>query len=112
VARRFEDPKTCPEELLLFFHHLPYDYRLKSGKSIVQHIYDTHFWGVEAVEDLRKKWLTLSGRIDAGRFSAVLGKIEDQKKHAARWRDSVNVFFYRLSGVPDKKGRLAGAAND
>ena len=40
---RFETPQTCPEELLLFFHHLPYTYRLQNGKTIIQHIYDTHF---------------------------------------------------------------------
>ena len=48
----YENKDTCPEELLLFFHHLPYTYRLKTGKSIIQHIYDTHFEGVEEVEEM------------------------------------------------------------
>jgi alpha-glucuronidase len=37
----YEKPETCPEELLLFFHHVPYKYRLKSGTTLIQHIYDT-----------------------------------------------------------------------
>mgnify|MGYP002508773981 CR=1 FL=1 len=41
----YEDIKTCPEELLLFFHHVPYTYRLKTGKTLIQHIYDSHFEG-------------------------------------------------------------------
>src|SRR5699024_3531378 len=39
VFEQYEDVATCPEELLLFFHHLPYNYQLKSGKTIIQHIY-------------------------------------------------------------------------
>ena len=50
----YENMDTCPEELLLFFHYVRYDYKLKSGKTLIQHIYDTHFEGVEEVEICKK----------------------------------------------------------
>src|SRR5690606_894928 len=62
-AQLYESPATCPEELLLFFHHLPYSYRLKSGETIIQHIYNTHFDGVEQAAQLKEEWLSLQGKI-------------------------------------------------
>ena len=47
LAAQYGNIETCPEELVLFFHHLPYDHVLKSGKTVLQHIYDTHFEGAE-----------------------------------------------------------------
>jgi len=68
----YESPDTCPDELILFFHRLPYTYRLKSGKTIIQHIYDTHFEGVEQAKELREQWLSLKGKVDGLRFEHVL----------------------------------------
>lgn len=104
-AQLYESPATCPEELLLFFHHLPYSYRLKSGETIIQHIYNTHFDGVEQAAQLKEEWLSLQGKIDAERFGRVLRRLEEQVAHAAEWRDVINSYFYRKSGVPDQLGR-------
>ena len=43
----YNDPEKCPDELVLFFHHLPYTHKLHSGKTVIQHIYDTHFEGYD-----------------------------------------------------------------
>jgi alpha-glucuronidase len=104
-ARLYESPATCPEELLLFFHRLPYSYRLKSGETIVQHIYNTHFNGVEQAAQLREKWFSLRNKIDEERFTRVLRRLEEQLAHAAEWRDVINSYFYRKTGVPDELGR-------
>ncbi|MCS7120172.1 MAG: alpha-glucuronidase, partial [Candidatus Bathyarchaeota archaeon] len=104
-AEIFESICTCPEDLLLFFHRIPYTYRLKSGKTLIQHIYDTHFEGVEQAEKLREKWLSLKGEIDDQRFEEVLTRLERQVKDAAEWRDVINTYFYRKSAIPDEKGR-------
>ena len=95
----------CPEELLLFFHRVEYRHRLKSGKTLIQHIYDTHFEGVERVEEFRRKWLSLEGKIDKERFDAVIDKLDIQIRDAKEWRDVVNSYFFRKSGIPDEKGR-------
>ena len=101
----FDDPATCPEELLLFFHHLPYDYVLRSGKTIIQHIYDSHFEGAAKAEDLLTLWRNLAGRVDAARFAGVEQRLARQVLHAREWRDVINAYFYRKSGIPDEKGR-------
>lgn len=101
----FEDPATCPEELLLFFHHVAYSHVLSSGRSLVQHIYDSHFEGVQAAEELLARWDALSGRIDAARHEAVRARLVAQLEHAREWRDVVNAYFHRKSGIPDSEGR-------
>ncbi|MCL6589367.1 MAG: alpha-glucuronidase [Firmicutes bacterium] len=105
VAAMYDSLETCPEELLLFFHHVPYTHRLKSGETVIQHIYNTHFEGVEEAAGLKEKWLTLRGKIDAERFDQVLRRLEEQVEHAKEWRDQINTYFYRKTGIPDKKGR-------
>lgn len=104
-ARLYNSMEECPEELLLFFHYVPYDYRLKSGKTLIQHIYDTHFEGAEQAERFREQWLELKGLIDDERFEHVLGRLEIQVRDAAEWRDVVNSYFFRKTGIPDEKGR-------
>lgn len=104
-AEMYEDVDNCPEELLLFFHRVEYKHRLKSGKTLIQHIYDTHFEGVEEVEEFRRKWLSLEGKIDRERFESVLERLDIQLRDAMEWRDVVNSYFYRKSGIPDEKGR-------
>jgi alpha-glucuronidase len=112
VREMYEDIKTCPEELLLFFHHVPYTYRLSSGETLIQYIYDSHFKGVEQVEQMKDEWETLRGKIDNERFREVLEKFDDQIIQARIWRDSINNFFYKMSGIPDQKGRLQEASGD
>jgi alpha-glucuronidase len=106
----YEDLNTCPEELLLFFHHVPYIYKLKSGKTVIRHIYDTHSAGVEKVKKYVSDWQTLSGSIDRERFEGVLAKLRQQVVFAEEWRDSVNGYFYRLSGIEDfvKGSQISG----
>ncbi len=101
----YADKEKCPEELLLFFHYIPYTYRLKSGKTLIQHIYDTHFEGVEEVEAMQKEWETLEGRISDRAFACVRERFERQLVNAREWRDRVNTYFYRKSGIEDEKGR-------
>ena len=77
-ASMYNDPKTCPEELLLFLHHLPYTYRLKSGKTLIQHIYDTHFEGVEEVEHMKEIWESIEGKIENNSYNRVRERLERQ----------------------------------
>ncbi|MFF7039954.1 alpha-glucuronidase [Streptomyces massasporeus] len=104
-AELYESPDTCPDELLLFFHHVPYGHVLKSGKTVIQHIYDTHFEGVEEVEEARAVWDSLAGLVDPARHAQVAERYEEQLRSAREWRDQVNSYFLRKSGVPDGRGR-------
>lgn len=105
-ASVYADVKTCPDELILFFHHLPYSFILKSGKTIIQHIYDTHFEGVEDCEKMAEAWKELKDHVSERVYKNVSERIDMQIENAREWRDRINTYFYRKSGVEDEKGRL------
>nr|WP_208382469.1 alpha-glucuronidase [Microbacterium ulmi] len=101
----YESPETVPDELLLFFHHVPYTHRLRSGKTVVQHIYDTHFAGVERVEAKARAWQALEGLVPPAVFARGRERFAEQVRSAHEWRDQVNTYFLRKSGIPDEAGR-------
>ncbi|WP_425246775.1 alpha-glucuronidase [Streptomyces sp. NEAU-NA10] len=101
----YESPATCPDELLLFFHHVPYGHVLHSGKTVIQHIYDTHFEGVAEAEQARRVWASLGDLVDPARHARAAERYEEQVRCAREWRDQVNSYFLRKSGVPDERGR-------
>jgi len=106
LASLYSDENTCPEELLLFFHRLPYTYRLKSGKTLIQHIYDTHFEGVEDVLGFIRTWESLKEFLPYSVYASVSERLLRQLENAREWRDVVNTYFYRKTGISDEKGRL------
>jgi len=101
----YESKATCPEEIMLFFHRLPYDYRLKSGQTLIQYIYDTHFEGVEDVKGFIETWESLKELMPCDAYTPVRERLDAQLKNAEEWRDVVNSYFYRKTGVADEKGR-------
>ncbi|GKQ37567.1 alpha-glucuronidase [Streptomyces sp. A012304] len=105
-AQRYESPATCPDELLLFFHHVPYGHVLADGTTVIQHIYDTHFEGVEEVAEARRVWAGLADLVDAAWHARVAERYEEQLRSAREWRDQINSYFFRKSGVPDGRGRV------
>ncbi|GGH49885.1 xylan alpha-(1-_2)-glucuronosidase [Paenibacillus silvae] len=104
-AARYESLETCPDELILFFHHVPYTHVLHSGKTVIQHIYDTHFEGVEQAEALAETWRELEGKVDPVIYSKVAELQAEQAEHAKEWRDMINTYFYRKSGIQDEHAR-------
>ncbi|MBR1440086.1 MAG: alpha-glucuronidase [Lachnospiraceae bacterium] len=104
-ADMYDDPETCPEELLLFFHHVSYDKVLKSGKTLIQHIYDSHFEGYDEAVALRDQWKSLEGQIENRCYENVAERFERQLYNAREWKDQVNSYFFRKSGIPDEKNR-------
>ena len=106
VAKMFESVESTPDDLLLFFHHVPYTHGLHSGKTVIQYIYDSHYEGAERVADYVRKWKSLKGYVDEERYAAVLARLEYQAGHAIVWRDAICNWFLRTSGIPDAKGRV------
>jgi alpha-glucuronidase len=111
VAAAYESLATTPDELLLFMHHVPYTYALRSGKTVIQHIYDEHYQGADEAAGFADLWRRLEGLIDEERYRAVLAKLEYQAGHAVVWRDAVNSWFRWISGIPDAKGRVGRFPN-
>lgn len=106
VAKLYESLATTPDEVLLFFHHVSYTYILHSGKTVIQHIYDSHYAGAEAAASLVQQWKSLKGRVDEERHAAVSKRLEYQAGHAVVWRDAICNWFFRTSGIPDQRGRV------
>jgi alpha-glucuronidase len=107
VAKIYESLATTPDELLLFFHHVPYTYKLRSGKTVIQHIYDSHYEGAEQAANFARDWAALEGRpdIDQKLYEDVRDRLRYQAGHAIVWRDAIVQYFLKLSGIPDEQGR-------
>ena len=103
-SRVYESLAECPDELLLFFHHVPYGHVLHSGQTVIQHIYDTHFAGVAEVAQMRLLWEKLDG-LAPDLYERVRERLDEQLRCARAWCDQINAYFYRKSGVPDARGR-------
>jgi alpha-glucuronidase len=99
----YESLDQCPEELLLFFHHVPYTHRLRSGSTVVQHIYDTHFDGRDAVLAMRKQWAALTGKVDAERHADTSERFDRHVEHATVWRDTLAAYFFERSKIFDER---------
>jgi alpha-glucuronidase len=106
VAAVFESLDTCPDDLLLFFHHVPYTHKLHNGKTVIQHFYDKHYAGAEAAAGLVDQWKALEGHVDEQRYREVLDRLEYQAGHAQVWRDAICSWFHRRSGIDDEQGRV------
>jgi alpha-glucuronidase len=106
VGKVYESLESCPDDLLLFLHHVPYTYKLHSGETVIQHLYDAHYAGADTVENYVRQWKALHGRIDDQRYADVLAQLQYQAGQAEVWRDAVNNWFLRASSIPDARGRV------
>ncbi|HVT29378.1 MAG TPA: hypothetical protein VHE81_15285, partial [Lacipirellulaceae bacterium] len=111
VAAMFESLDSCPDNLLLFMHHVPYTHRLHSGKTVIQYFYDSHYQGAKEAAGLVDEWRTLEHHIDRQRYREVLDRLAYQAGHAQVWRDSICRWFLKRSGIPDDKGRVENYPN-
>lgn len=102
---KYEDVSLCPDELLLFFHRVPYSHVLHSGETVLQHIYNTHFHGVELVDHLYELWLSVENKVPEEIFKRTKERLEHQKMHSREWRDQINTYFWRMTMIPDEGGR-------
>ncbi|KAI9047382.1 hypothetical protein LZ554_008828 [Drepanopeziza brunnea f. sp. 'monogermtubi'] len=106
IAAMYESIETTPDDLLLWFHHVPYTHELKSGKTVIQHFYDAHYEGAATVQAWLPLWESLEGRIDQQRYEAILFRLRYQMGHSLVWRDSINKFYFNKSGIADSAGRV------
>ena len=96
----FNDVKTCPEIYLLWFHHLSWDYQMKSGRSLWEEIcyhYDT---GLRQVHQFQMTWDKVEPYVDAERFQHVQSRLRNQSRNAQVWKDACLLYFQQFSGKP------------
>jgi alpha-glucuronidase len=100
VRDRFANLATCPEKFLLWFHHVAWDYRLRSGRTLWDELALHYQRGVNWVRATRKSWDALAGMIDAERHAEVAKKLAIQERDAVWWRDAVLLYFQTFSKRP------------
>lgn len=106
VAHMFEYTQTTPDDLMLWFHHVPYTFKLHSGKTVIQHFYDAHYSGSATAQTFPTTWKSLQGQIDAERYEEVLYRLKYQAGHSLVWRDAISEFYRNLSSIPDQLNRV------
>ncbi|WP_372192159.1 alpha-glucuronidase family glycosyl hydrolase [Xanthomonas axonopodis pv. desmodiigangetici] len=100
VAREFGDVRRVPEPLLLWFHHVPWDHRMASGRPLWDELVRRYDHGVAEVAAMRTTWQHLAGRIDAQRYQQIADFLAIQQGEAQWWRDASIAYFQSVSGRP------------
>jgi alpha-glucuronidase len=98
LRERWSDPATVPPELLLWFHRVPWDRKLASGRTVWEEIVADYERGAAEAADLELRWTTLQGSIDAERYEAVRARLRLQTQDAAAWRDHCIGYFAGVNG--------------
>jgi alpha-glucuronidase len=97
---RFDSIETCPEKYLLWFHHVRWDRKMQSGRTLWDELCYRYHTGVDYVKEMRHKWATLEKDIDPDIFLHVQEKLAIQEKDAAIWRDTCLGYFQKFSKMP------------
>jgi alpha-glucuronidase len=100
VAAEFSDLKRVPDEYLLWFHHVPWDYKMRSGHTLWDELVMHYSAGVQTVADMRKTWTRLSGYVDPQRYEQISAFLGIQEKEARWWRDASLAYFETFSKRP------------
>jgi alpha-glucuronidase len=109
VAKRFSDLKTVDEKDLLWFHHLPWAYKLKSGQTLWDGMVTHYSRGVATVDGMGKTWASLAPYVDPERHAQVADFLAIQRNEAQWWRDASIAYFQTFSGLPLPAGEAAPA---
>ncbi len=104
ARKQFEEIKTCPEELLLWFHHVPWNFKLKSGRTLWEEMCYKYYAGVEEVRRMQQSWNSISAHIDPERSEQVKMLLAIQEKEAVWWRNSCLLYFQTFSKLPLPNG--------
>jgi alpha-glucuronidase len=104
VREKFEKAETCPDNLLLWFHHLPWDFRLRSGRILWDELCLSYDQGVKSVRWLQSEWERLKEIIDKERFEEVRALLVKQERDARIWKDGCILYFQTFSKRPIPEG--------
>lgn len=100
LASLYNDIQTCPENLILWFHHVPWDYKMKSGNTLWDELCYTYQSGVDQAASFIDIWESIKPYVDQRRYNDVYVKIVRQAKDAMWWRDACLQYFQQFSGLP------------
>lgn len=97
LQAQYADKKTCPPEFLLWFHHVPWDYQMPSGKTLWEQLCRTYHQGAKEVSAMKERWESIEHAVDEQRFAHVKMHLSIQEKEAKWWRDASLRYFQGFS---------------
>ena len=100
VRSKFENINTCPEEYLLWFHHVSWSYKMKSGRTLWNELCNKYYTGVDSVRAMQKEWNALKSFVDKERFEQVKMLLAIQETEAVWWRNACLLYFQTFSKMP------------
>ena len=104
IQKEFSTSEQCPEKYLLWFHHLSWDYQLKSKETLWNALCHHYYNGVDSVRWMQHTWNSLSEKIDTDRHEQVKMLLSMQEKEAVIWRNSCVLYFQTFSRRPIPSG--------
>ncbi|MFH0991363.1 MAG: alpha-glucuronidase family glycosyl hydrolase [bacterium] len=104
VAQKFSSLSTCPDEYLLWFHHLSWNYQMKSGRTLWEELCLHYYDGVNRVRQMLGRWNALEGKIDGEQFHHVQQLLKTQVREAVWWRNACVLYFQAFSRQPIPDG--------
>ncbi len=104
LTNKFADPDTTPEDILLWFHHLGWDYQMDSGRTLWQELVHKYDTGVAQVEQMQTAWESVKDYVDAERYQRVKALLNVQLRDAKHWRDACVSYFQSVNGLPLPQG--------
>ena len=100
LRKKYEDISTCPEDLLLWFHHVSWNHKMKSGRTLWEELCYKYYSGVDSVRRMQKEWNSLEKQVDKQRFQQIKMLLAIQEKEAVWWRNSCLLYFQTFSKMP------------
>jgi alpha-glucuronidase len=100
LASMYNDPKTCPENLLLWFNHVSWDFKMKNGRTLWDEMCYRYDKGVQQVRGFQKTWDKVEAYVDSTRFKSVQRKLRSQNLNAVLWKDGILLYFQTFSKKP------------
>jgi alpha-glucuronidase len=104
VREAYSNLKVCPEKFLLWFHHVSWDHKLRTGRTLWNELAFRYQSGVDWTRETRAAWAKLSNAIDAERHEAIAKKLAIQERDAVWWRDACLLYFQTFAKRPLPSG--------
>lgn len=104
LAAVFNSLSSCPEEFLLWFHHVSWDHKLKSGNTLWDELCYKYQTGVEKAQEFCEVWNKMSDYVDSERYQAIANRLKIQADDAVWWKDACLEYFRTFSRMKYPSG--------
>lgn len=100
LSKQYGDVNTVPEDVMLWFHHVSWDHKMQSGRTLWNELVHKYYEGVEQVRTMQREWEQQRDYVDAERFAQIKALLQVQERDAVIWRDTCVLYFQTFSGKP------------